>query len=387
MEKEKIVIVGAGPVGCYAAQLLKRRGYHPVLIEEHTEVGKPVQCAGIVSSDIISLVKPFITDDAIINTINGFSINTPWEENFTIKKEGVAVILKREKFDSSLGKDLEIHLGEKVSSLEQNNGVYLAKTTRGKEYEADILIGADGVDSLVREYLLRKYMGKREYQNSKLDYYFGLQYQIELSGPYQLLTPDVIKVFFNASIPFFIWVVSENTQTLRIGVLSDQGENILRDFIRGKDIKGEIIDTTSGKIPIGFIPTCHRQIALVGDAACQIKPLTGGGLSYGLQSAQILVDCIEEGNIEQYDERWKRKFGQEIRFGIKTRKIYENLDEIQRAELFQLFKKNSDFIEQMVDFDNHSKLFKEVFQRPKILIDIGKLLKLYLQDLAREFFK
>lgn len=387
MRKGRIVIVGAGPVGCCTAQLLKKIGYNPILIEEHIEVGKPVQCAGIVSSDIISMVKPFITDDAVINTVNGFSINTPWEESFTIKKEGVAIILNREKFDTSLGKGLKIHLGEKLSSIEQQNGIYLVKTTLGKEYEADILIGTDGVDSLVREYLLKKYMNKKSYRNTKLDYYFGLQYQIELSDPNQLLNSNVIQVFFDEDIPFFIWIVPENSQLLRIGVVSEQGKKILDRFIREKNIKGRIRGIVTGKIPVGFIPTSSQGIALVGDAACQIKPLTGGGLSYGLQSAQILVDCIKEGELEQYDERWKKKFGQEIRFGIRARKIYEKLDGNQRAELFQLFKNNSDFIEQVVDFDNHSKLFKEVFQRPKLVLEAGKLLKHYLQELARDFFK
>ena len=107
-------------------------------------------------------------------------------------------------------------------------------------------------------------------------------------------------------------------------------------------------------------------------------------LSYGLQSAQILADCIKKNNLEKYDEEWKRKFGQEIRFGLKARKIYENLNEFQRAEVFRLFKNNSKFIGRMVDFDHHSKLFIEAFKSPKIFLDTGKLLKIYLQELVRD---
>jgi len=33
----KIIIVGAGPVGCYTAQLLKQKGYETVLLEEHSQ--------------------------------------------------------------------------------------------------------------------------------------------------------------------------------------------------------------------------------------------------------------------------------------------------------------------------------------------------------------
>ena len=383
----KILIVGAGPAGCYTAQLLKRMGYRSVLLEEHISVGKPVHCAGIISSDMLTLVQPFISDDALISRINGFSINTPWEEEFSINREGVAVILNREKFDSYLGEGLEMHLGERVSTIKQNNGTYLVETEQGKEYEADIVIGADGVNSLVRRYLLQNYSKKDNNSNIILKYYFGMQYQIRLHDYIPIRAKDVIQVFFNETVQFFIWMISENSNILRIGILSDQGKDMLHDFIREKEIKGEIIDTVSGKIPLGFIPTCDNQIALVGDAACQIKPLTGGGLSYGLQSAHILADCIREGKLEQYDSRWKKQFGQEIKFGIKARKIYENLDDDQRRELFTLFRKNSDFIEKMVDYDHHSRLFREAFRKPQILLDTGKLFRFYLEDLVSEFIR
>ncbi|MBC7320440.1 FAD-dependent monooxygenase, partial [bacterium] len=113
----KILIVGAGPVGCYTAQLLKNMGYHPVLIEEHLTLGQPIHCSGIVSSDLLTLVESYLSDDAVISRINGFSINTPWEEEFSIKKDGVAVLLDRERFDSCLGRGLEINLGERVSTI------------------------------------------------------------------------------------------------------------------------------------------------------------------------------------------------------------------------------------------------------------------------------
>ncbi len=383
----RILIVGAGPVGCYTAQLLKERGYHSILLEEHTMLGKPVHCAGIVSREVLTLIEPFIFTDAIKSRIDNFSINTPWEAPFSISKEGIALVLNREKFDSSLGEGLDVHLGERVSSIRNNSGIYMVNTEQGGKYEADILIGADGANSIVRKYFLNNYIGKDNKDNIKLDYYFGLQYQIELDDSSQLINHNEIRVFFNSRIPFFIWIVPEKGHSLRIGVLADNGKKVLTDFMREQGIEGRIEEIFTGKISIGFIPTSDDNIALVGDAACQIKPLTGGGLSYGLQSAVILADCIKEGKLEQYDSRWKKKFGKEIRFGIKARKIYENLDESQRWEIFKLFKKNSDFIEKIVDYDQHSKLFREASRQPRILLDAGKVFLLYLEDLVGEFIQ
>jgi flavin-dependent dehydrogenase len=174
--------------------------------------------------------------------------------------------------------------------------------------------------------------------------------------------------------------------TVRIGVVAEVGKNakeILDEYLTRKNIKGEIIDIITGKISLGYIPSYNNNIALVGDAACQVKPLTGGGLSFGIQSARILADCIAENKLEEYDQRWKKKFGKEIKFGLKARKIYENLDSRKREQVFLLFKKNSDFIEQSVEFDNHSKLFEEAFKNPQLLMHAGKLLRFYLEEMLK----
>ncbi len=379
----KIVIAGAGPVGCYTAQLLKKAGYNPVLLEEHSSVGKPVQCAGIVSKSLVSQIQSLILRESAVNQINGFHIISPWVEDFLIKIPGIAFIVDREKFDLSIGKGLDIHLGQLVSFIEKANNCYFVNTKQGERYEADILIGADGPDSVVRKFLLANYGKRDSTANIKLDYYFGMQYQIQLHDSYEMISDNIIQVFFDNHIPFFIWIIPENEKKLRIGVVSDNSKRILDEFISHKNIKGKIIDIITGKIPMGIIPTYYENIALVGDAACQIKPLTGGGLSYGMQSARILADCIKDKQLEKYDTLWKKQFGREIRFGLKAREIYENLKSKEREKLFHVFKRNAHFIEQVVDFDHHSILFMEALKRPQLLVDAGKLLRYYLEDMLK----
>jgi digeranylgeranylglycerophospholipid reductase len=380
----QILIVGAGPVGCYTAQLLTKMGYKPVLLEEHSSVGKPVQCAGIVSTKLISMIKPFVPSEAIINHINSFSINSPWVEKFSINIPGIACIVNREMFDLKMGKNLDIHLDKRVICIEKKDNRYYVHTEQGKTFKADILIGADGPDSIVRKYMLTHYYGNNGSNvHSKINHYFGMQYQIQLYEDYPDISDDLIQVFFGRNIPFFLWIIAENREKLRVGVVAENAKNILDSFIKKRNIKGKIIDIIAGKISMGYIPTYYNNVALVGDAACQIKPLTGGGLSYGMQSAGILADCIHEGHIDKYDQRWKGKFGREIQFGLKARKIYENLDSKQRKNVFSLFRQNSFFIEQVVDFDNHSTLFKEAFKNPQFLLDAGKLVGYYIEDMLK----
>jgi digeranylgeranylglycerophospholipid reductase len=383
----KIVIIGAGPVGCYTAQLLKQKGYETVLLEEHSSVGKPVQCAGIISSKLISSVEPFISRQAIVNKINRFVISTPWTEEFSVDIPGVGCIVNREQFDLDLGEGLDIRLKRRVAKIEKEDNGYCVNTEIGEKFRSDILIGADGPDSIVRDFMLNDSFSKIKNINSvEIKYYFGMQYQVRVDNIYQEISSDSIQVFFDDNIPFFLWVISENRETLRIGVVAKVAKNakeILDKYLIRKNIKGKIIDIITGKISLGYIPSCNNNIALVGDAACQVKPLTGGGLSFGIQSARILADCIEYNKLEEYDQRWKKKFGKEIKFGLKARKIYEALDSTKKEQVFLLFKKNSGFIEQAAEFDNHSRLFKEAFKNPQLLIDAGKVLRYYLEDMLK----
>ena len=50
-----IIIVGAGPVGCYAASLLAEKN-KVIVLEEHAKPGLPIQCTGIVTNNIYSFI-------------------------------------------------------------------------------------------------------------------------------------------------------------------------------------------------------------------------------------------------------------------------------------------------------------------------------------------
>ncbi|MBT4407950.1 MAG: FAD-dependent oxidoreductase, partial [Euryarchaeota archaeon] len=51
-----VVIVGAGPVGSFAAWKLSEKGHKVLLLEEHSEIGRPFQCAGLVTPKVMEMV-------------------------------------------------------------------------------------------------------------------------------------------------------------------------------------------------------------------------------------------------------------------------------------------------------------------------------------------
>jgi flavin-dependent dehydrogenase len=209
---------------------------------------------------------------------------------------------------------------------------------------------------------------KRDY----VKYYLGMQYRIKLEEdlPYSKIT----QVYLREGIPFFIWVIPEGDNIIRVGVISENARRDLAQFIKGFKIKGEIVGKLAGMIPVGLTKNYYKNIALVGDAAVQVKPLTGGGIFYGLKSAELLAECIRDNRLDEYDRRLKRKFGKEIKFALKARKFYEEINEKELKNIFMLFKKNAGFIEKVANFENHSVIFIEILKNPKIFRDARQIL-------------
>lgn len=387
----EIVIVGAGPIGCYTAQLLKKCGINSFrIIEEHDEVGKPVRCAGIVGKPVFEDSLIPLSRSSILNQINGTSFFYRGD-SFKIERSGVALVIDREKFDKELSQGLEVECGRRLLEIEkeQDKGSrYRLKTNQGDIW-ADIVIGADGPRSRVRKFIDSKGNNSNGCDGSdgpgpgETNFYKGVQYRIKLEDlkgvkdlEDEVFSGEMTRVYMREGIPFFVWIIPEGNGIIRLGVIAENGRRELERVIEEEGIKGEIIDRLAGIIPLGLCQSVYKKVAVVGDAARQVKPLTGGGIYYGMKAAEILVGCIQEGTLAEYDKRWKSKFGREIKFGLWARKVYERLNkgEYELENIFSLFKKNAEFIERAANFENHSLVFREAFKNPKIFIEAGKIL-------------
>ena len=375
----EIVIVGAGPIGCYTAQLLKKCGINSFrIIEEHDEVGKPVRCAGIVGKPVFEDSLIPLSKSSILNQING-ALFFYKGDSFKIERSGVALVIDREKFDKELSQGLEVECGRKLLEIEeeQDEGSrYRLKTNQGDIW-ADIVIGADGPRSRVRKFVDSKGNNSNGCDGSdgpgETNFYKGVQYRIKLKD--EVFSREMTRVYMREGIPFFVWIIPEGDGIIRLGVIAENGSRELERVIEEEGIKGEIIDRLAGIIPLGLCQSVYRKVAVVGDAARQVKPLTGGGIYYGMKAAEILVECIQEGELDEYDQRWKSKFGREIKFGLWARKVYERLNKYEHEleDIFSLFKENAEFIERAANFENHSLVFREAFKRPMIFMKAGKI--------------
>ncbi len=67
---------------------------------------------------------------------------------------------------------------------------------------------------------------------------------------------------------------------------------------------------------------CGEGWALLGDAAGFADPVTGEGIYYALRSAEIFSDAVLEGQPEQYEKRWRKDFGWELRRASQMRRRF-----------------------------------------------------------------
>ncbi len=350
-----ISVIGAGPVGAYTAYLLAKAGEKVRIFEEHKEIGKPVQCAGIVSKNLAKIIK--IDDKFVVNKVKGARIYSPNNEFFEVKGSEIeGFVLDREKFDrywveKAVDGGAELFLNHRFIENNENELKF-----EKRNYKTDILIGADGPLSRVAE--CNNMLNRR--------FWSGLQARIKLEKDkefVELYMGDHCKDGYG-------WVVPEGNGICRVGV-GTTDKNIVEVFNNFlKRFNKKIINKQSGLIPI-YDPKIKIQrgnVYLVGDAAGQTKATTGGGIVVGMSASKILSDCLL--NNKNYEKEFKKKLGRNMRMNLIIRRSLNKFNDNKYNELIKMF--NKDKVKAHMckrgDMDFPSRFFLGLlFKEPRLL--------------------
>jgi geranylgeranyl reductase family protein len=374
-----ITIVGAGPIGLQTAINLKKNGLDVDIIEEHREIGKPVQCAGLISKTGCKELGLNI-EESFVNEIKGARLFSPSGIELSIKKkEPIALVVDRYKFDQAfykkaLKENIQVQLGTKLIDIRKNS-LFLESHGHGELKKTGIIVGADGVSSIVRHVVAPEIQQEN----------FVHAYQIRAKG---IFNPEMVEVYFDENAKgLFAWIIPENNSIARIGLATQMNENPadnLKKFVEKKGLVLDVLDKSSAMIPIGkpMQNLVFGNTLLVGDAGFHAKATTGGGIIAGLQAAKACSDTIiahikNRKKLSDYNKKLS-KINKELAMHWKI-KCYLNSLEKQKIDDFFLKAKKAgieEFLQEHGDMDNPSRFMGKMLRSPKLWSLLPDLLKM-----------
>jgi len=369
--KYDIAIIGGGPVGNYLATLLARH-YRVAVIESKSSFGEKA-CTGIIGAESYNGLN--LPREAIINRLRG-AVFYSKTQRFEIKrKEPQAYMVDRKILEKRLAekavrRGAEYYLNTRFLGF-RNGKAILQRFNERFEVNADFYVGADGVNSKVAQEI-----------GAKTNAEFLSGYEVEIVGEFERL--DFVELWINKELndEFFFWIAPMNESLARVGTFG-RFDALFR-FIKARMLKEtNVVEFKAGSVALGIRkPWIKGNVALVGDAALQIKPLTAGGIAYGMHCAYALACSLINGRPWEYEKLCK-DIKREISFGLKARKLFKNLNQEQIEKLFEILSSKDaiEVIEDTAEFDKHAKTIKALIKHPKLLAKILKVTPMIIRYL------
>ena len=351
MEHFDVLIVGAGPAGSFAAELLARGGSRVALFDGRPE-GEPKACGGGVTAKALKAWPHLL--DAVGRTVDELEMYSPSGKRLHLRLDEPFAIYSRIAFDSYLrerareaGADV---LSEKISAkgIQRTEHGWTLRGLSGFEWKGRMLLGADGAGSAIG----RLFAGPLP--PSEMEVAFGYRTPLPESGN----EPTVV-----AFLPGWIgyaWAFPR-LDHISFGIATTQEafehqplDKLLWDFMLGyyrqredpkaklwssrkidqqrdERIRTKLADTAeryAARIPGLNDKTwdtrhvCGEGWALLGDAAGFADPVTGEGIYYALRSAELLAECFLAGTPMEYEQRWRQDFGRDLKRASQMRRRF-----------------------------------------------------------------
>lgn len=365
------IVVGAGPIGGYLSKKLNDNGHSVLLLEEHDEIGRPFQCAGLVNPAAMETIG---LESSILTSIWGANIHSPNGKRVSIGDPKVPRTFSvcRKIFDEavvmqSIATGTEIMLSTKPVSASIENEyveVNIDGPNGSETVRCKLLCGADGAHSWVR----RKFR-----MGNPTETMIG--FQIEVTG--YSGDDGMLDMYTGASIApgFFSWAIPTG-ETTRLGTWTKanlmggtSSEEFMSRLMEDKNLNSRFTGCSEvarfcGPVPSGIVRRPMRErVALFGDAAGICKPTTGGGIGPGFKQVDMLVpllsNAISENDLSEVRMKaLSSKLKQMKRDQRKKRALRDAfLTEMNDSELEDIFSvwarpEVTDIINEFGDIEN-----------------------------------
>ncbi|HTR81578.1 MAG TPA: NAD(P)/FAD-dependent oxidoreductase [Bacteroidota bacterium] len=331
-----VIVVGAGPAGSTAARYAAAGGASVLMLEKDRDVGYPVRCGEAVSHEgVIQFIQP--DPKWIASTVTKFRLVAPNGKSVLPRLDGTGYVLERRIFDYELAKLAAEEGAEVVTKayvydlLKDANGAAVGVRALIKDVKTDIkckvVIAADGVESRVGKWAgIDTTCHIRDMESCA---------QMTISGID--VDPDVLDFYFGDDVSpgGYLWVFpkGKNTANVGLGLSVEEAKKkpaikFLHEFMEKKFPGAAVLTHIAGGVPCA--KTCDRIVAnnvlLVGDAAHQVNPVSGGGIISGMIGGmiggQVAAEAIvmkDLSHLPEYEKRWNKRLGwrHEVFYTIK----------------------------------------------------------------------
>lgn len=386
-ENYDVIVIGAGPAGSTAARYAAEGGASVLLLERDREAGIPVRCAeGVSHNGIASFID--IDQRWIASKIDVACLHSPDGEKAYMYNNGAGYVLERRIFDTELC-NLAIAAGAKMLTKADATGlIYEGQKIKGVKYVYDgnereagakIVIGADGVESRVGRWAGIKTVLDLNDLDTCVQYTVsGVEFEA-----------DTCHFYFGQEVApgGYIWIFpkGKNKANIGIGIAGDLAEGkgpreYLDEFMGANFPQAQANYIVYGGVPTawGLKEYIKDNIMLVGDAARQVNPITGGGIVQAMIAARfaghVAADSIKAGDqskkfLLKYKKDWDNQLG-------KVQKTMYSMKE-------KFMKMNDERFNKLVKVCQN--IPKEEFSLKKLFTEAMKGDPLLIAEIAKAF--
>jgi flavin-dependent dehydrogenase len=322
--KNEVSIIGAATAGLIAAKRLAGYGLEVAVYDQKRTPGVPVRASGILSISGLSTLG-IDYSGSITNTLYGANVHCGGKTMRIISQKPVAHILDRHKLnvicmDEAAGAGAKIETGKRISGsgLDRMRG-------------SGVIIGADGAVSTVATHFS---LGSVE----RLLLTYKAEFNVDIQDP------TVVDLFFD-NVKYrglFAWLAPNARDILEVGIGIDSGAGNARAAFDRLLREPEVRELLGAKRPISqsasVIPMGLRKrfvdenngVLLVGDAAGQVKPTTGGGIIFGGNASIMAAETVYRylngiGRLSDYENSFRRAYGLDLGLHRLINRLYTSL--------------------------------------------------------------
>lgn len=363
-----VVVIGAGPAGIHAAFLLAQAGLDVALFEAQSRVGERAICSGVVGDEAFPRFD--LPRQSILSTIHCIQAVSPGGKKLQHSTVApLAQVIDKGAFNRALAEravkaGANLQLGCWVNSLEiDKHSVevhYRDAETGPASLRAQVAVITTGVNGA-----LNRALGLAHPRQ------FLRAVQAEMSLP-----PNghgnATRVFVGRDVApgAFGWEIPLGNNRWRVGLMTEQNPDpyfakLVQRIAPQTDLAALQIDR-KGIAQAAVGPCVAERVIAAGEAAGHIKTTTGGGIYYGLLSAELVADVLVRAfrkknfgarTLGEFERYWRSTFGNELMVGYFARKLAGHFTDGQIDKFFDAANA-SDFLVRLngkLKFDWHHR--------------------------------